>query len=138
MTINQEYQKAVDYWTMALDTTEADLERAWLSHDIGRCHYELGAFDQAAQLGLDAVASAEAAGDERYTLDSNILVGRSHGNHSLVPLLLVPFFFFPYKCSSRGWYSLHCSFMSVNSCLAAFPHFDEASQSNSSTCEWLQ
>jgi len=75
--MKKDYQKAIDYWKMALETTESQLERAWLYHDIGRCFYELGAFEDACQFGLDAAASAEEAGDERYMLDSNVLIGRS-------------------------------------------------------------
>lgn len=73
----KDFKKAIEYWKMALETTDTDLERAWLCHDIGRCYYELGSFDEACKFGVDAVTAAEEACDERYALDSNVLLGRS-------------------------------------------------------------
>lgn len=76
--MKKDYQQAIDCWSKALETTEIDLEKAWLLHDIGRSSYELGNYQDGAKYGIEAIASAEAAGDERYMLDSNVLAGRSY------------------------------------------------------------
>ncbi|KAI9324855.1 hypothetical protein BDR26DRAFT_880472 [Obelidium mucronatum] len=52
------------------------LERAWLLHDIGRCHLEMGRDDKAKHSGISSLKVAEALKDRRWCLNALVLIGQ--------------------------------------------------------------
>jgi len=52
------------------------VERAWLLHDIARCHVELGQFDIALQVGDESTQEAEKSRDKSCLLDSKMLTAQ--------------------------------------------------------------
>ncbi|KAJ3028067.1 UNVERIFIED_CONTAM: Tetratricopeptide repeat protein 25 [Siphonaria sp. JEL0065] len=51
-------------------------ERAWLLHDIGRCHLEMGRDDKAKHMGISSLKASEALKDRRWCLNALVLIGQ--------------------------------------------------------------
>jgi len=54
------------------------LERAWLHHEIGRCHQKLKQFTKALDHGQQSFDAAVEVFDEIWQLNALILVAESH------------------------------------------------------------
>ncbi|KAJ3067385.1 Tetratricopeptide repeat protein 25 [Podochytrium sp. JEL0797] len=52
------------------------LETAWLLHDIGRCHLEMGRDEVARQKGVASLKVSEAVKDRRWALNALVLIGQ--------------------------------------------------------------
>jgi len=59
--------------------TKTPLERTWLYHEMGRCHFELGNYERARELGDRSYHEATAARDKVWLLSSSILVAQALG-----------------------------------------------------------
>lgn len=54
-------------------------ESAWLYHEIGRCHIELGDCSSALEYGQKSLACASEAEDNRWKLNANVLIAQAQG-----------------------------------------------------------
>eukprot|EP01135_Chromosphaera_perkinsii_P003454 Nk52_evm23s243 gene=Nk52_evmTU23s243 len=76
-----EYQKAITVWKQKLEMKNAPpdaKEKAWLNHDIGRCYLELDMGSKALECGVQAVKDAMDAQDDRWLLNSHVLIGQAN------------------------------------------------------------
>jgi len=62
-----------------LPVTKTPLERTWLYHEMGRCHFELGNYERARELGERSYQEATAARDKVWLLSSSILIAQALG-----------------------------------------------------------
>lgn len=53
------------------------MEKAWLFHEIGRCHLELGDFELAKDYGQKSFACAENIKDDVWQLNATVLIAQS-------------------------------------------------------------
>lgn len=74
---NGKYKDAVSVWEMKLPLAENDMEKAWLYHEIGRCHLEMGDFDVAKDFGKKSLECAEKINDEVWQLNATVLIAQS-------------------------------------------------------------
>ena len=80
---NGKYKEALQAWEKKLPMTETDMEKAWLYHEIGRCHLELGNYDKAIENGKKSLDCAERLSDENsseklnWTINAIVLIGQS-------------------------------------------------------------
>merc|ERR1711916_393861 len=73
------FGKAIAVWSEKLPMTEALDEKAWLYHDIGRCHFSMGALAQAVEFGNSCIATAKECNDPHWHLNGSVLVGEAYG-----------------------------------------------------------
>ena len=66
-------------WTEKLPLSKTALEKAWLYHEIGRCHLETGNYDDAHDFGEKALAAAHEARDQVWELNSSVLIAQAEG-----------------------------------------------------------
>jgi len=64
---------------MKLPMVESAEESTWLFHEIGRCHLELGNFEEAEEYGEKSLGSAEQAQDTQWQLNATVLKAQSQG-----------------------------------------------------------
>ena len=55
------------------------LESTWLRHEIGRCHLEMGNYDEARDFGEQSLGAAEEADDEVWQLNASVLIAQADG-----------------------------------------------------------
>eukprot|EP01137_Pigoraptor_chileana_P005691 Opistho-2@49090 len=72
-----QFDKAAQSWEEKLPLSQTPVESAWLYHDIGRCHMELGSTQRAVEYGEKAFAAATEASDDRWLFNASILVAQS-------------------------------------------------------------
>jgi tetratricopeptide repeat protein 25 len=53
------------------------MEKAWLYHEIGRCHLELGKYETAKNYGHQSLEHAEKINDEVWQLNATVLIAQS-------------------------------------------------------------
>ncbi|PIK43821.1 putative tetratricopeptide repeat protein 25 isoform X2 [Apostichopus japonicus] len=53
------------------------LEATWLYHEIGRCHLELGHYQEARDFGEKSFKAAQEAGDDMWQLNASVLIAQS-------------------------------------------------------------
>jgi hypothetical protein len=58
------------------------LERAWLLHDIGRCHLELGHDSKAAEFVDSCIGVVDALRDRRWGINAYVLLAQIEGEFS--------------------------------------------------------
>lgn len=68
--------------------TESPLERCWLYHEMGRCHFELNNYQRAHELGEKSLTEALKAKDSRWLLNASVLVAQSLGTAELLIQLI--------------------------------------------------
>ena len=66
-------------WTEKLPLSKTALEKTWLYHEIGRCHLEMGNYDDAHDFGEKALAAAHEAKDQVWELNSSVLIAQAEG-----------------------------------------------------------
>ena len=59
--------------------SKSPLESAWLFHEIGRCHLELGQYVDAKDNGRKALEAAKEGDDKTWKLHASVLVAQSEG-----------------------------------------------------------
>lgn len=52
---NGKYKDAIDVWERKLPFAETNMEKAWLYHEIGRCHLETGNYSLFSQSQLKII-----------------------------------------------------------------------------------
>ena len=73
------FDLAVEHWTEKLPLVKSALEATWLHHEIGRCHLELGDFQEARDCGQKSLQAAQEAGDDVWQLNASVLIAQSEG-----------------------------------------------------------
>lgn len=53
------------------------MEKAWLYHEIGRCHLEIGDYEVAKDYGRKSLECSEAISDEVWQLNATVLIAQS-------------------------------------------------------------
>ncbi|XP_011670214.1 tetratricopeptide repeat protein 25 isoform X1 [Strongylocentrotus purpuratus] len=71
------FTEAVANWTEKLPLVKSALEGTWLYHEIGRCHLELGDFQEARDCGQKSLQAAQEAGDDVWQLNASVLIAQS-------------------------------------------------------------
>ncbi|RNA02032.1 tetratricopeptide repeat 25 [Brachionus plicatilis] len=74
---NGKYNSAIDVWEKKLPLAESDMEKAWLHHEIGRCHLELGSYKVAEDFGNKSLDYSDKISDEVWKLNATILIAQS-------------------------------------------------------------
>lgn len=54
-------------------------ENSWLFHELGRCHLELGNYDQAKAHGEKSLTAAQESSDLAWQLNACVLVAQAEG-----------------------------------------------------------
>ncbi len=67
------YKKAMEAWSQRLLLCHDALTRAWLNHEIGRCHMELGDASKASECAQAAIEAAVEAKDLGWELNATVL-----------------------------------------------------------------
>lgn len=73
------FDAAVEHWTQKLPLIKTPLEATWLYHEIGRCHLELGNYQEARDFGEKSFKAAQEAGDDMWQLNASVLIAQSEG-----------------------------------------------------------
>nr|XP_057905725.1 outer dynein arm-docking complex subunit 4 [Doryrhamphus excisus] len=73
------FTKAIQCWEKKIPLVQDGFEKAWLFHEMGRCHLELHAHKEARDFGLRSLAVAEESGDGKWQLNAHVLVAQSEG-----------------------------------------------------------
>ncbi|KAJ8019702.1 Tetratricopeptide repeat protein 25 [Holothuria leucospilota] len=71
------FDAAVDHWSQKLPLIKTPLEATWLYHEIGRCHLELGNYQEARDFGEKSFKAAQEAGDDMWQLNASVLIAQS-------------------------------------------------------------
>ena len=69
----------ISRWEDKLPLSKSALESTWLYHEIGRCHLEMGKYDQAQEYGEKSLKAAQEADDGVWQLNASVLVAQSQG-----------------------------------------------------------
>ncbi|BFZ01390.1 hypothetical protein BsWGS_04429 [Bradybaena similaris] len=72
-----DFREAIDIWRGKLPKSKTALENTWLFHEIGRCHLELGEYEDAKDYGEKSVEAAIEADDPGWQLHARVLVAQS-------------------------------------------------------------
>ncbi|XP_065888978.1 outer dynein arm-docking complex subunit 4-like isoform X2 [Dysidea avara] len=76
-SIKGDHKKVIEHWKLKLPMVESAEESTWLFHEIGRCHLELGNFEEAEEYGEKSLGSAEQAQDTQWQLNATVLKAQS-------------------------------------------------------------
>ncbi|XP_065052220.1 outer dynein arm-docking complex subunit 4-like isoform X2 [Rhopilema esculentum] len=71
------YEKAIENWKKKLPLVKTPLESTWLRHEIGRCHFEMGEYDEARDYGEQSLEAAKEAEDEVWQLNASVLIAQA-------------------------------------------------------------
>ena len=66
-------------WIEKLPLVKSPLESTWLYHEIGRCHLELGNYQDAREFGEKSLDSAAKANDDVWQLNASVLIAQADG-----------------------------------------------------------
>ena len=75
-------------WKKKLPKSKSPLESTWLYHEIGRCHLELGEYQEAKDYGEKSVVAAKEADDPGWQLHACVLVAQSEGTYCFISFLI--------------------------------------------------
>jgi hypothetical protein len=76
----RKYKDAISAFEEKLHLTQhLSVEKAWLFHDIGRCHLELKGWDKALEFGLKSASVADDLKDRRWGMNARLLVAQAYG-----------------------------------------------------------
>ncbi|KAJ3203026.1 hypothetical protein HDU67_010438 [Dinochytrium kinnereticum] len=86
------YDEAITSFEKKLVLTQAGtLERAWLLHDIGRCHLELGRDERGVLRGKESLAIAETLKDKRWVLNAHVLIAQGEARSGRIDQALTEY-----------------------------------------------
>ncbi|XP_012939492.1 tetratricopeptide repeat protein 25 isoform X4 [Aplysia californica] len=72
-----DFGEAIEIWKKKLPKSKSPLESTWLYHEIGRCHLELGEYQDAKDYGEKSLAAAKEADDAGWQLHACVLIAQS-------------------------------------------------------------
>ena len=81
---NGKYKEAIQVWEKKLPLAENDMEKAWLYHEIGRCHLEIGDYDVAKEYGNKSLECSKRINDEVWQLNATVLIAQSEAKMNTV------------------------------------------------------
>jgi tetratricopeptide (TPR) repeat protein len=81
---NGKYKEAISVWEKKLPLAENDMEKAWLYHEIGRCHLEIGDYEVARDYGNKSLECAKRINDEIWQLNATVLIAQSEAKMNTV------------------------------------------------------
>jgi tetratricopeptide (TPR) repeat protein len=84
---NGRYKDAIQVWNKKLPLAESDTEKAWLFHEIGRCHLEIGDYEVARDYGRKSFECAERISDEIWQLNATVLMAQAEAKIGTVESL---------------------------------------------------
>ncbi|CAF1123841.1 unnamed protein product [Adineta ricciae] len=72
-----QFAQAIQVWERKIPLASSPLEKAWLFHEIGQCHFGLGDYERAKRYGERSYVEAVAANDPIWQLNAKVLVAHS-------------------------------------------------------------
>lgn len=74
------FQQAIKVWEEKISLVQDIMEKIWLFHEIGRCYLELKRHSKARDYGIHSFSAANDIGDEKWQLNSSVLVAQAELN----------------------------------------------------------
>lgn len=78
-------------WEKKIPLVRGGLEKTWLFHEIGWCYLELNRHEEAREYGVRSAAAADEIADEKWQINSNVLVAQSECNLTFHDFILLVF-----------------------------------------------
>ncbi|KAM9843949.1 outer dynein arm-docking complex subunit 4 [Aulostomus maculatus] len=75
--ITGQFTQAIEFWEKKIPLVHGGLEKTWLFHEIGWCYLELNRYEEARDFGIRSAAAANEAKDEKWLINTNVLVAQS-------------------------------------------------------------
>ncbi|CAF0762513.1 unnamed protein product [Rotaria sp. Silwood1] len=72
-----QFPQAIQVWERKIPLATSSLEKAWLFHEIGQCHFGLGDFERSKRYGERSFTEAVAVNDAVWQLNAKVLVAHS-------------------------------------------------------------
>ncbi|CAF3582320.1 unnamed protein product [Rotaria sordida] len=72
-----QFPQAIQVWEKKIPLATSSLEKAWLFHEIGQCHFGLGDFERSKRYGERSFTEAVAVNDAVWQLNAKVLVSHS-------------------------------------------------------------
>ncbi|UJR35341.1 hypothetical protein I4U23_028101 [Adineta vaga] len=72
-----QFAQAIQVWERKIPLANSSLEKAWLFHEIGQCHFGLGDYERAKRYGERSYVEAVAVNDPVWQLNAKVLVAHS-------------------------------------------------------------
>ncbi|CAH1788639.1 unnamed protein product [Owenia fusiformis] len=72
-----DFKDAIEIWEEKLPMAKSDLEKTWLYHEMGRCHFQIGNYEEARDFGEKSKAAANESDDEVWQLNATVLVAQA-------------------------------------------------------------
>lgn len=81
---SKRFKEAICNFTERLERTEdGTVHKCWILHDIGRSYFELGQYSKALTFGLQSIEIADTLTDDRWKLNSRVLVAQTYMRQEL-------------------------------------------------------
>ncbi|CAF2535221.1 unnamed protein product [Rotaria sp. Silwood2] len=72
-----QFPQAIQVWERKIPLATSSLEKAWLFHEIGQCHFGLGDFERSKRYGERSFTEAVAVNDAVWQLNAKVLAAHS-------------------------------------------------------------
>ncbi|CAF1189292.1 unnamed protein product [Rotaria magnacalcarata] len=72
-----QFPQAIQVWEKKIPLATSSLEKAWLFHEIGQCHFGLGDYERSKLYGERSFTEAVAVNDTVWQLNAKVLVAHS-------------------------------------------------------------
>lgn len=72
-----QFPQAIQVWERKIPLATSPLEKAWLFHEIGQCHFGLGDYERSKRYGERSFHEAVDVGDPVWQLNAKVLVAHS-------------------------------------------------------------
>ncbi|CAF1384950.1 unnamed protein product [Adineta steineri] len=72
-----QFAQAIQVWERKIPLASSPLEKAWLFHEIGQCHFGLGDYERSKRYGERSYVEAVAVNDPVWQLNAKVLVAHS-------------------------------------------------------------
>ncbi|XP_026233420.1 tetratricopeptide repeat protein 25 [Anabas testudineus] len=72
-----QFLQAIEFWEKKVPLLRGGLEKTWLFHELGWCYLELNRHKESRDYGLRSLAAAEEIADEKWLINTNVLVAQS-------------------------------------------------------------
>lgn len=70
------FEEAAFVWEKLIPLIQDNEKKSWLFHEIGRCYFELGKYDQSYKFGAESVLWAGKCPNSTWSCTSNVLLGQ--------------------------------------------------------------
>uniref|UniRef100_A0A673BIZ4 Outer dynein arm-docking complex subunit 4 n=1 Tax=Sphaeramia orbicularis TaxID=375764 RepID=A0A673BIZ4_9TELE len=72
-----QFTQAIEFWEKKIPLVRGGLEKTYLFHEIGWCYLELNRHEEAREYGVRSATAADEIADEKWQINSNVLVAQS-------------------------------------------------------------